>query len=315
MENEKNRIALAIPTRNAGEGFVTLLEAIEKQSVHLVEKILLDTESTDKTRKYAKQYGYTIISVCQQQFNHGTTRQLAIDHVKESADIIIFITQDISIGSDDSFRSLLAGFIDDAVAVVYGRQLPVAGASFTAARARSFNYPEQSCRKTYADRKLRGIKTPFLSDSFSAYRIKPLLAAGGFPHVIVGEDMYAGAKLLQAGYDIFYQAEACVYHCHEYTFLQEFRRYFDTGVFHRMETWLLNDFGKAEGEGLKLVLAQLADMKKQTGTFSCLQILLVNFIRYAGYRMGKLEDCLPLFLKKKCSAQSYFFDRQIADKY
>ena len=65
-----------------------------------------------------------------------------------------------------------------------------------------------------ADREALGIKTAFLSDSFAAYRCDALADVGGFPDVPACEDMYVGAKLLQAGYTIVYAAEAQVYHSH-----------------------------------------------------------------------------------------------------
>jgi len=52
---------------------------------------------------------------------------------------------------------------------------------------------------------LYGIKTAFLSNSFSAYRKKALQEIGWFKdNLILGEDTYAGAKLLLKGYKIAY---------------------------------------------------------------------------------------------------------------
>ncbi|BBM05676.1 hypothetical protein HAALTHF_27910n [Vreelandella aquamarina] len=87
-----------------------------------------------------------------------------------------------------------------------------------------------------------------MSNSFAAYRREALLAAGGFPEgTILSEDMMAGARLLQQGWKLAYCADACVQHSHNYTLAAEFKRYFDIGVFHHREQWLLAWLGKAEG--------------------------------------------------------------------
>ena len=43
------------------------------------------------------------------------------------------------------------------------------------------------------------------------------------------------------------------YHSHNYTFFEEFKRYFDVGVFHEKESWILEEFGQASGEGANYV--------------------------------------------------------------
>ena len=56
-----------------------------------------------------------------------------------------------------------------------------------------------------------------------------------------------------AGWRTAYVAEAQVYHSHPFTVVQEFRRYFDTGVYHRQEMWLRESFGSPVGEGKRFV--------------------------------------------------------------
>ncbi|HBP78237.1 MAG TPA: rhamnosyltransferase, partial [Halomonas sp.] len=72
---------------------------------------------------------------------------------------------------------------------------------------------------------------------------------------ILSEDMMAGARLLQQGWKLAYCADACVQHSHNYSLSAEFKRYFDVGVFHHQEQWLLAWLGKAEGEGKRFVLS------------------------------------------------------------
>ena len=57
--------------------------------------------------------------------------------------------------------------------------------------------------------------------------------------------------MILAGYKVAYCAEATVRHSHNYTPWEEFRRYFDTGVFHACEPWIQQQLGGASGEGLQ----------------------------------------------------------------
>lgn len=55
---------------------------------------------------------------------------------------------------------------------------------------------------------------------------------GGFPEDVIGsEDAYVAARMLLGGYAVRYATTAEVYHSHDYSVLEEFRRYFDIGVF------------------------------------------------------------------------------------
>ena len=109
-----------------------------------------------------------------------------------------------------------------------------------------------------ADAAELGIKAAFMSNSFAAYRREALMAVGGFPkHVIFAEDMYVAAKMLMAGWKVVYEGSACCRHSHNYTIIEEFRRYFDMGVFHAREPWIRENFGGAGGEGLRYVKSEL----------------------------------------------------------
>ncbi|VCW13919.1 hypothetical protein BANRA_01245 [Escherichia coli] len=47
--------------------------------------------------------------------------------------------------------------------------------------------------------------------------------------------MYYTAKAILAGYKVAYVADAVVKHSHNYSPIDEFKRYFDIGVFMRMK--------------------------------------------------------------------------------
>jgi rhamnosyltransferase len=101
-----------------------------------------------------------------------------------------------------------------------------------------------------------------------------------------GEDTIAAAKLLLAGYKTAYCAEATVYHSHNFTLAEEFTRYKITGKFHKEQQWLLQEFGKAEGEGVKFVKAELKYLLEQGNWRMIPDAFLHNAVKYIGYRFG-----------------------------
>ena len=75
---------------------------------------------------------------------------------------------------------------------------------------------------------------------------------------------------------------------------------FDTGVFHAQNPWLRDEFGAAEGEGLRLARSQFEFLKQRTDThwvFGLFQMASRNLLKLIGYRLGMLHRILPLRLK------------------
>jgi rhamnosyltransferase len=217
------------------------------------------------------------------------------------------MTQDAILADTNSINNILKPFDKPDVAAVCGRQLPRQGAGVIESHARLFNYPGDSRLNSINDVPDLGIKAAFISNSFAAYRVSVLQEAGGFPDsVIFGEDMYIAARLLKAGYRIAYDSEACVYHSHDYSLIQEFRRYFDMGVFHTRESWIRRDFGVAESEGGRYVVSELKYLMRHA-PWRIPESILRTLLKYTGYRLGCAESRIPMKLKKKISMNPGYF--------
>ncbi len=293
--------SVIIPILDAGTELYELLARLEAQTVRS-EIIIVDSSLSDEASVAAATSGAKLIKVKEGEFDHGGTRTMAAQEA--TGDIVIFLTQDALPFDDRSIENLLRPFGDETVGAVYGRQVPYPDAPPFAAHLRLFNYPETSSLRSISDKEKFKIKTPFLSNAFSAYRKKALLQIGGFKgRLILGEDTYAGAKLLMAGYKIAYAADAAVYHSHNYTVFQEFKRYFDIGVFHKDEGWILAEFGRAEGEGMAYVRSAVAYLLRR-GEYCLLPELAARTtLKLAGYILGMKHHMLPLYLIKKISMQ------------
>jgi rhamnosyltransferase len=285
----------------------------------------------------AQSAGWNTLVLGSQPFNHGGTRQWAVEQVGDGVELVVLMTQDALLANPTALSQLLLPFADPQVGVVYGRQLPHANASLLAAKARFFNYPERSFVNTFDDRERLGLRAAFCSDSFAAYRLSHYNAVGGFPmHVIMGEDMWVAAKMLMAGFKVAYAAEALVYHSHNYGLREEFQRYFDTGVFHAQEPWLIETFGSVKREGLKMLRSQLLGPESKTNKRNwtesipdleqgfeqypfneqlqkihssrvrrwCyfLEVLSRTTVKLIGYRLGRAYYYWPRWVIKGCSS-------------
>ena len=277
---------LIIPTLNAGSQFKKLLEQLAAQTLP-TKKLIVDSESTDGTAELAKSFGLEVLTIKRKNFNHGATRQFALEKLLP-LDVAIFLTQDVLLCDNDSLARLVKIFDENkSVGLSYGRQLPHANATNEAKFLRAFNYPPESQLRGFDDRKTFGLKTAFASNSFAAYRVEALQKVGGFPkNVPLCEDMYVAAKMLLDGWKIYYAASAQVYHSHNYTAAQEFKRYVQIGKFHAQESWIRETFGSAEGAGKKFVLMKLAALAKEN-PLECAGAIFRDAAKFFGYRLGR----------------------------
>ena len=292
---------IIIPIYNPDWKWNECLQMLKKQQEVDFDLYIIDSGS--RLADYEKDLeglSYHIEKTTPQEFNHGGTREAARVACKDYP-ILVYMTQDAIPANEWAIRNILQAFQDYEVAAAYGRQLPHRNATILSARARAFNYPAESRKKTLEDAKKLGIKVSFISDTFAAYRSKALEEIGGFPQrVILGEDTYVASKLVLAGYANQYCAEAKIYHSHNYTIVEEFRRYFDTGVFHAMEPWIRKSFGQAEGEGARFVLAELMYLLKHK-PFLLPSAILRDGAKFTGYKMGLYYKKLPSALRRQCS--------------
>ena len=293
------KISVIIPTYNAEDYLPSLLSKLQEQTVSF-ELIIIDSSSADKTVEIAKQYTKHVIIIPSGEFDHGGTRTKAAKTA--SGDVIVFLTQDALPCDTDTLETILKMFNDPSVGAAYGRQIPYEESSLFGKHLRYFNYPDISYIRTMEDKDKYGIKTAFLSDSFAAYRRAVLENIGWFKDgLIVGEDTYAGAKILLADFALAYCAEAKVYHSHSYTILEEFRRYFDIGVFHQTESWIPELFGKAEGEGGKYVKSEFHYLLQRREYLCIPEFFIRNGMKYLGYKLGQSYKSLSPSLIKRFS--------------
>ncbi|WP_026966628.1 glycosyltransferase family 2 protein [Algoriphagus terrigena] len=304
------KVNLYIPTLNGGARMEEVVAGILKQTQAINRLVVVDSGSTDGTLGYFSGIAHDLITLDKKDFDHGGTRDLAIKAYPD-AEVFVFLTQDAILENADALEKMvLALDSNPKLGMCYGRQLPHRHAKVLESHSRLFNYPEKSQIRTFQDRERLGIRTISCSNSFAAYRAEAYFDAGGFPSgTILGEDVLIAGQMMLKGWELAYLAEARVYHSHDYSLAEEFRRYFDIGVFHRDNPWIFEKFGKAGKEGFSYLRSEIAYVWEHSPrllpkTFASL------FAKWTGYRLGILHQSLPLGIKPSLSMHSAHWRKQ-----
>ena len=236
------------------------------------------------------------------EFDHGGTRRAAV--AGSDAEFFIMMTQDALPCDETLIGELIRPLIlDETIAVSYARQLPAQGASETERFVRSFNYPDKPVVKSSGDLVRLGIKTYFCSNVCAAYRRSYYDEAGGFiERTIFNEDMILAAALVKKGYSISYSAGAKVYHSHNYTCRQQFKRNFDLAVSQTEHPEVFKGLS-SESEGKRLVRECIAHLRKIHRSYLIPGFIMNCAGRFLGFKIGRMYKYIPNGLRKRLSSQ------------
>ena len=253
-------ISVIIPTLNGACYLRELVDSLCRQTMKDVEVIVVDSESDDGTAEVAASLGCIVQRIARGEFDHGGTRNLAVD--MSSGNILVFLTQDAVPVSEEFLARLIAPIDGRITAAAYARQIPAPKATPTEVFARLYNYPPESSMRHISRVEHRTLKTLFFSNTASAISRDCFEKVGRFcSPVPTNEDMLLCARLMDAGYQIAYVAEAEVIHSHEFSLAEVFRRYFRIGMVVREHRATLRVERNA-GEGLEFVRRQIAHLRR-----------------------------------------------------
>lgn len=301
------KIQVIIPIYKPDHKLIELLKKIKEQSIEDIPLLIIDSGSNDEYKSEIKNMNCLVKKIDVKTFNHGGTRQMGADMFPDK-DIYIFLTQDAILANEKSIENIVKVFDNFNIGCAYGRQLPHKDANLFSSYARLFNYKDKSYIYSINDKEKYGIKTAFNSNSFAAYRRKALNEIGGFPiNTILSEDMYVAAKMLLNKWSVAYCSDAMVYHSHNYTIWQEFKRYFDIGVFHSRESWIKDTFGRAEGEGKKYIISEFKYLIKRNIVL-IFPMIIRDIMKILGFRLGMKERFINKHIKRKISMTKNFWN-------
>lgn len=302
-------VDVIIPTYRPGPELFEILDILGRQTLKPGKIIIINTgeryikdmlsEHTDLPDTLS------VYNVDEDSFDHGGTRAMATGY--SEADIFVFMTQDAMPADERFIEELIKPLSQADTAASYARQLPKAGCSVEESYTRAFNYPDESVIKSKEDIGRLGIKTFFCSNVSCAYRRDIYDKLGGFvKKTIFNEDMIYAATAIKAGYKIAYSAEARVYHSHDYSAMEQFKRNVDIGI-SQAEHPEVFDGLSSESEGKRLVCRTIGELCRTGHLLRIPGYMIKIAFRYAGFLTGKNYRKLPLSLIKKVSSNPVYF--------
>ena len=110
-----------VPTLNAAKDWPQFAPALLTTCVRPEQVLVIDSESTDGTVKLAQAAGFPGLPVARAEFNHGGTRQMAVEKLPNT-EILVYVTQNAVLAGPNALASLLAAFDDPQVGAACGRQ-------------------------------------------------------------------------------------------------------------------------------------------------------------------------------------------------
>ena len=302
------KIEVAVPTYRPGADFAKLLRRLSCQSVKPSMVRVANTDESGWDPAYLSLFpDMQVFHISPEEFDHGGTRRLLADRSK--ADVLVFMTQDAIPADPYLLERLSAPFrVDPLAGVAFARQLPKEDCRLAEKYYREYNYPARSYMREQKDLPRYGVKTFFCSNVCAAYRMEAYRAAGGFPErAIFNEDMVLCEKLLAMGEKVFYEADARVFHSHNYTCRQQFHRNFDLGVSHACFPEVFQKT-HSEGEGIRMVMRNTRRLLMGWHCQEAAFLWAESAARYAGYLLGKKYASLPNGLVRRLSMNPGYWD-------
>jgi rhamnosyltransferase len=310
MDEDIRKISIILPTLNAGKSLPGLIDTMRRQSLQPLEIIVVDSGSSDGTAETARAAGWVVTKIPGSDFQHGRARNLGAGLAR--GELLVFLTQDVLPADEQFLANLVRPLIENKASASAARQVASPGASPLETYARETNYPAQSSIRSAEDIQSMGVMAYFFSNAASAVDRATFEALGGFPQdVIVNEDMLFCARLLRAGQRVAYQAEALVYHAHDYSLREQFQRYFDIGVFFSQAAAELGAV-QPGGRGVRFALGQIGYLLKRGLWFWIPRAVAESALKFLGFSLGKRSRHLPRGLRRAFSRQKTHWDRAAA---
>lgn len=199
--NKNKLVSIIIRTKNEENWIPVCLDKIFKQNYKNFEVIIVDNNSTDRTVKRALEYNVKIIKI--KKFLPGKAINLGIK--KSKGDIIVCLSAHCIPVNNSWLKNLIKPLKNKQIAGSYGRQEPYSFSS---------DFDKRDLLNTFGlDKKIQK-KDSFFHNANSAFT-KKIWKKFPFNEIITNiEDRIWGNFVIKAGYKIFYNPDASVFHYH-----------------------------------------------------------------------------------------------------
>lgn len=277
-------IEIICPLYKAEQYIISLDESIKKQQNVTIDKITyILTKTNDNSEEILKKINANYNTIEPSEFSHSLTREKFA--MQSNSDILVFITQDIEIKNNDWLEKLVQPIILGESQASFSRQLTKFDNIEKYTREK--NYPDYSYISDINYLNKVGMRAFFFSDASSAIKTEIFKKLNGYDgkNLPTNEDQYIAYKLITNNYKIKYCSDSIVYHSHNFTLKELYKRYYDTGRFFKQEKFLDNYGTTKTGSGLAKYILINAIKEKNIKVLT--RFLPDMIVRYCGMIIGK----------------------------
>jgi rhamnosyltransferase len=212
---EEKKVSVLIRARNEEWSIGSTLSAIFSQSYKNYEVILVDSGSEDNTLAVARKYPVKIYEIKPEQFTWGFALNYGFQ--KTTGEYVVCLSAHTLPVTDTWLEVLIANFHDDKVAAVMSKNLPFPDCNPFDRRGlmNKFDIPKQEITGG----------PPYIFGNYSSVIRKSVWEKIHFDETLsYAEDQDWVLKVIGAGYKIMFEPAAEVYHSHNETLRQIYRR-------------------------------------------------------------------------------------------
>ncbi|MFI5003719.1 MAG: glycosyltransferase [Solirubrobacterales bacterium] len=257
-------VSLVLPVKNQERDVRELLPLVLAQRANArLEIVAVDSGSRDGTVAALAQAGATVVAIDPADFDHGLTRNLAVEHA--AGEVLVFLSGRSRPAGANWLAPLLSVLDEDPHAAgVCSRVLPRPDADPLSVRdgERELSGSSERTRKAIEDwESYRALGASERRVLLNFHTVGAALRRDVFDQIefrsvaTLGEDLLWAREVLEAGWSLWHEPASVVYHSHDYTLRELFARNVDDGVANRE----INERALAEGEVAPLIEALVAD--------------------------------------------------------
>ena len=299
-------IDLIIPTYKPGDKFQESLKRLALQTRKPDRIILVNTEAEFFDEEMITPYdNVEVHHIKKEEFDHGKTRDYGASLAKE-ADILMFMTDDAIPKDKYMVENLIKAFDDPIVTAAYGRQMADPEKNYIEYYTRIFNYPLESRVKNKRGSGYSWDQNIFLFKCMQCLSKTEYDAMGGFEHkTIFNEDMIMASKMIEDRKAVAYQADARVWHWHDYKAIQQLHRNFDLAVSQVDHGGLFLKV-RSESEGVKW-LSQRSSIFSKRKLYLIPKYVIDTGFKLIGYKLGRNYKKLPKWMVLKLTMNQTYW--------
>jgi O-antigen biosynthesis protein len=233
---DKIKVTVVILTKNPGPIFKeVLISALNQDTPWKYETLVVDSGSTDGTIEFVRSFAdVRLLEIKSSEFGHGRTRNFAVSMAK--GQYVAMLTHDAKPMNQNWLVNLVKPLEGNTtVAGVFGRHKAYPEHTHYIKRDMEMHFngflqwpavmgiedPERYAREEGYRQLLH-----FFSDNNACLR-KEIWRKIPYPDVNFAEDQLWAKAIIEAGYKRAYADDAIVYHSHDYSIKDTFRRSFD----------------------------------------------------------------------------------------